>query len=62
MRQEGHITWGSEKLSEKDKKTESNSSSEFKLLVMIFHLFSPLFKNRDAVKNLVLNSWSFFHL
>lgn len=50
MRQEGDIPWGSGKLSEEDKKMASNSSSEFKLWVMIFHLFSALFKKNDAVR------------
>lgn len=62
MRQEGHIPWGSGKLSEEDKKMVSNSFSEFKLLAMIFHMFSPLFKNRDAVRSLTLSSFSFLHL
>lgn len=62
MRQEGHILWGSGKLSEEDKNMVSNSSSEFKLLIMIFHLFCPLFKNRDAVRSLALKSFSFLHL
>lgn len=62
MRQEGHIPWGSGKLSEEDKKMASNGSSEFKLQAMIFHLFSPLFKKGDAVRSLTLNSFSSLHL
>lgn len=54
MRQEGHIPWGSGKLAKEDKKMVSNSSSEFKLLVMIFHMFSPLFKSMDAMRSLTV--------
>lgn len=57
-----HIPQGGGKLSEEDKKMAANSSTEFKLLVMIFRMFSPWSKNMDAVRSLTFNSFSFLHL